>query len=144
MKAAVVAVILALVACAYANEREERIFAYYSTSSITHLTTTTVTGLETCLSVSSAACTGRRKRGLSSKLSELAVKEASVDLEGSKSDEADEDLRAKRDTEKDGRAFTVWSTVYTTLTMTSTSILASTTITASALCSASGLTATCF
>lgn len=68
MKTAVVTVLVALAAIVCANEREERILAYYSTTSITHLTTTTITGLQTCLSVSSTSCTGRRKRALAAPL----------------------------------------------------------------------------
>ncbi|XP_027208682.1 uncharacterized protein [Penaeus vannamei] len=141
MKTAVVTVLVALAAIVCANEREERILAYYSTTSITHLTTTTITGLQTCLSVSSTSCTGRRKRALAAPLKQFVEELSKTELEGSQSLDVE---REKRDADKDARAFTFWSTVFTTFTLTSTSILDSTTVTVSAYCSAPGLTDSCF
>lgn len=52
------------------QRRQERIFAFYTTTSVKRLATTTITAISTCLSILAAApaCTGRKKRSLFSDL----------------------------------------------------------------------------
>ncbi|XP_064086238.1 uncharacterized protein LOC135201308 [Macrobrachium nipponense] len=134
------------------DSREERLFAIHTTTSVTKLTTVTVTGLSTCLSTATGSCLGRKRRmAMPSALNlEVLLGDSEADLAGSRTDsfEAAQPLFAG-DTEEGGnrrkqRELTVWSTAYTTITITSTSILASTTVTASALCLVSGISQTCF
>ncbi|XP_042867494.1 uncharacterized protein LOC122250211 [Penaeus japonicus] len=149
------ATLLALSAASADSEREERIFAYYSTTSVTSLATVTITGLSTCLSTATTACLGRRKRTAFSSFAELEneKEDEAIALDGSQADEgADEELsRGERslgedqqEKDRDGKRLTIWSTNFTTLTLTSTFAQPSTTVTASALCAAPGVTAGCF
>ncbi|XP_027217675.2 uncharacterized protein [Penaeus vannamei] len=135
--------------------REERIFAYYSTTSVTSLTTVTITALSTCLSTATTACLGRKKRAGISSFAELENErdDDPINLEGSQSDDIEEvHSQVKRSFEgeqeeepgRDGKRLTIWSTNYTTLTLTSTSVQPSTTVTASALCIAPGVNQGCF
>ncbi|XP_037802720.1 uncharacterized protein LOC119597260 [Penaeus monodon] len=137
------------------DDREARIFAYYSTTSVTSLTTVTITGLSTCVSTTTTACLGRRKRAAFSSFAELENErdDQPINLDGSQGDGADEvHARAERsldgeeseDEGRDGKRLTIWSTNFTTLTLTSTSVQPSTTVTASALCAAPGVTQGCF
>ncbi|ROT72925.1 hypothetical protein C7M84_008672 [Penaeus vannamei] len=72
--------------------REERIFAYYSTTSVTSLTTVTITALSTCLSTATTACLGRKKRAGISSFAELENErdDDPINLEGSQSDDIEE------------------------------------------------------
>ncbi|KAG7173112.1 hypothetical protein Hamer_G008638 [Homarus americanus] len=65
-------------------------------------------------------------------------------LEETQEGEEEPEVSQKVVEDRDGRKFTIWSTNFSTLTVTSTSYLAGTTVTASALCSAPGVTAGCF
>ncbi|CAL4131803.1 unnamed protein product, partial [Meganyctiphanes norvegica] len=133
--------------------RQGRVFAYYSTTSYTKLSTTTVSRLSTCLSVtSSGACTGRKKRSVFRivGLDDTETDEEGMELLGSKrDDEIESTVRVQDGIEEDKkderkrRNITIWSTAFSTLTLTSTSYISGTTVTASALCT--GLsTAGCF
>ncbi|XP_047490633.1 uncharacterized protein LOC125040160 [Penaeus chinensis] len=137
------------------DEREARIFAYYSTTSVTSLTTVTITGLSTCVSTTTAACLGRRKRAVFNTFAELENErdDQPINLDGSQGDDADEvpsrverslDGEERDDQGREGKRLTIWSTNFTTLTLTSTSVQPSTTVTASALCAAPGVTQGCF
>ncbi|XP_071525302.1 uncharacterized protein [Panulirus ornatus] len=132
------------------NRREERIFAFYTTTSITRLATTTITALSTCLSVlTGTACTGRKKKSAFFNLDILEeLASLPVELVGSQTDEDLESGSSQFSQNivegRNGKKLTIWSTNFTTLTITSTSYLAGTTVTASALCTAPGLTAGCF
>lgn len=78
---------------------------------------------------------------LTSDLEELT--RSAVELEGSQNEE---EVAQSKKTEDNrlGKRFTIWSSNFTTLTVTSTSFVAGTTVTASALCTAPGVTAGCF
>ncbi|XP_068242834.1 uncharacterized protein [Palaemon carinicauda] len=157
MKAIIPLLLVGLLSFGSANEdgeRDQRIFAFYSTTSQTRLTTTTITGLYTCLStIATPTCLGRKKRMFirSPKFDdadELGPAESS-NLDGSfPSDEDDAALeRSERSAEENNRKgmkLTIWSTAFSTITITSTSVLAGTTVSASALCAATGITAGCF
>ncbi|XP_068242833.1 uncharacterized protein [Palaemon carinicauda] len=129
------------------EDREERLFAFHSTTSITKLTTVTVTGLSTCLSTKTGNCLGRKRRAFARGALDFEPLEdgSDFDLAGSRT----EDFEAQRPSSADegarsAKELTIWSTAYTTITLTSTSILPSTTVTASALCLVSGISQTCF
>ncbi|XP_066979531.1 uncharacterized protein [Macrobrachium rosenbergii] len=70
------------------DTREERLFAYQTTTSVTKLTTVTVTGLSTCLSTATGSCLGRKKRmAVPSALNlEVLLKDSEADLAGSQTD----------------------------------------------------------
>ncbi|CAL4144549.1 unnamed protein product [Meganyctiphanes norvegica] len=138
--------------------RDARVFAYYSTTSFTRLSTTTITAISTCLSVTTAgACTGRKKRRSISDFDafdinnlETNIVDSSLEVETTLEDDMLEGShRAARDVGGDsvgreGRVITIWTTGFSTLTITSTSYIPGTTVTASALCIQSGVTAGCF
>ncbi|CAL4102682.1 unnamed protein product, partial [Meganyctiphanes norvegica] len=122
------------------NSRQSRVFAYYSTTSYTRLTTATITGISTCLSTAAAAaCAGRRKRRnagldlLNDLDNDMNILETSVN--GNEELE-DRDKRSLEDekVDREGRILTIWTTAFQTLTLTTTSLLSGTTITASAYC----------
>ncbi|XP_071525254.1 uncharacterized protein [Panulirus ornatus] len=132
--------------------REERVFAFYTTTSVKRLSTTTITALSTCLSITNPApaCTGRRKRAFFNSLSFPNLPETVPDqLLGSQADAEELEVPSSRIVRevvnnREGKRITIWSTVSSTLTLTSTSYVAGTTVTATALCLAPGLTAGCF
>ncbi|XP_066979533.1 uncharacterized protein [Macrobrachium rosenbergii] len=127
------------------SDKEARIFAFYSTTSQTRLTTTTITGLYTCLStVTTPACLGRKKR-MFLRSAQLDVDELGDDgsLAGSLG-ESETGPGKSEDSLRQAKKLTIWSTAFSTITITSTSVLAGTTVSASALCAAPGLTAGCF
>ncbi|XP_042888772.1 uncharacterized protein LOC122264121 [Penaeus japonicus] len=75
------------------------------------------------------------------------IRDLSLNLEGSLSAvENLEDLsQQQRDfLRRDDRKITIWTTGFTTLTLTTTSYLAGTTVTATAYCVTPGLAAGCF
>ncbi|XP_064086750.1 uncharacterized protein LOC135201622 [Macrobrachium nipponense] len=130
------------------SNRDARIFAFYSTTSQTRLTTTTITGLYTCLSTTTTpACLGRKKR-MFLRSTQLGAEDLDEDgtLNGSLEETGkDLGLGAKNpDSHRQAKKLTIWSTAFSTITITSTSVLAGTTVSASALCAAPGLTAGCF
>ncbi|XP_042214660.1 uncharacterized protein LOC121861159 [Homarus americanus] len=132
--------------------RQSRVFAYYTSTSVTRLATTTITALSTCLSVDTAACVGRKRKSAFKNMEFLedvlhwpGELSGSQDfLEETQEGEEEPEVSQKVVEDRDGRKFTIWSTNFSTLTVTSTSYLAGTTVTASALCSAPGVTAGCF
>ncbi|XP_069951002.1 uncharacterized protein [Cherax quadricarinatus] len=148
--------------------REERLFGVISTSSVTRIASTTITALTTCLSVSSTPCLGRRKKSVmklllaqtdenetpffsleSSKAMEFDVdeqrhQEDEEEERGNGGEDAEEEADESSKIRKKRGALTIWSSVFTTITVTSTVAQAGTTITASALCSAPGIVAGCF
>ncbi|KAK7026639.1 hypothetical protein SK128_015451 [Halocaridina rubra] len=128
-------------------QRMGRIFAYYSTTSVTKLTTTTITRLSTCLSSSASIvnCQGRKKRAVSTLIEADLDQVKENELTGSLEEDFNTDHIEKRDaSSRSGRKLTIWSTNFTTITITSTSVLASTTVTATALCNYPGLTISCY
>ncbi|XP_063599573.1 uncharacterized protein LOC134775894 [Penaeus indicus] len=128
--------------------RGERIFAYYTSTTTTRLTTSTLTALSTCLSILATATACRRKKRRAGRLETIDDEDiAALDLEGSvRSAESLEELsQQQRDfLQRDDRKFTIWTTGFTTLTLTTTSYIAGTTVTATAYCLTPGLTAGCF
>ncbi|XP_063846843.1 uncharacterized protein LOC135092319 [Scylla paramamosain] len=153
------------------DRRGVRLFALSTTTSIKRLATTTITAINTCLSViAGTTCTGRRKRALFSDLKALeAVEDHGQALHGTQLEEqevetqTDEEEAAggaksgkvedlveegrlqKREVDaRTGRKITIYNSFISTLTLTSTSYLAGTTVTATALCVAPGVTAGCF
>ncbi|XP_069972397.1 uncharacterized protein [Penaeus vannamei] len=128
--------------------RGERIFAYYTSTTTTRLTTSTLTALSTCLSILADAPACRRRKRRAGRLAAIDDEDiASLDLEGSvRSVESLEELsQQQRDfLRRDDRKFTIWTTGFTTLTLTTTSYIAGTTVTVSAYCVTPGLTAGCF
>ena len=78
----------------------------------------------------------------------LFCRNTEVDLAGSKteSDSLDDSSSLDdlfEDTRK-ARALTIWTTSFTTITVTSTSYLSGTTVTLSLLCTLPGMTGSCF
>lgn len=138
------------------DARGERIFAYYTSTSLTRLVTTTITAISTCLSTAEAGspvCAGRKRRSFSDKAMQLdGVKLDNIDLSSSQTDLEswnEPGPRVSREVQndghdKEGRRLTIWSTAFTTLTVTSTSALAGTTVTASILCAVIGIGQSCF
>ncbi|XP_047490116.1 uncharacterized protein LOC125039852 [Penaeus chinensis] len=128
--------------------RGERIFAYYTSTTTTRLTTSTLTALSTCLSILGTATACRRRKRRAGRLESIEDEDiAALELEGSvKSVESLEELsQQQRDFfQRDDRKFTIWTTGFTTLTLTTTSYIAGTTVTATAYCITPGLTAGCF
>lgn len=137
------------------NVRKERLFAYYSSTSITILVSTTITAISTCLSTArpgATACVGRKRRLVDDKSMQLDEFQLdNVELSSSQAeleswDEAGP--RVTKEVQKDdgrkGRNITIWSTIFTTLTITSTSAMTGTTVTASILCAMAGLVQSCF
>ncbi|XP_053626322.2 uncharacterized protein [Cherax quadricarinatus] len=135
-----------------AARRQERLFAFLTTTSVKRLATTTITALSTCLSVGTTACNGRKKRNGFREIDSL--EQMVPELTGTQVDEKVEideeggngNKRGMREVvnNRDGKKLTIWSTYVSTLTLTSTSYVAGTTITVSALCVAPGITAGCF
>ncbi|KAK7085220.1 hypothetical protein SK128_015450 [Halocaridina rubra] len=129
--------------------RGKRVFAYYTSTSVTRLITTTITAISTCLStVATPSCTGRKRRS-PSKISMNVDKSFADKPELEASVDTIEDLedgypRSPDEVSRQGRRLTIWSTAYTTVTVTSTSALAGTTVTASLLCAVAGLGASCY
>ncbi|XP_045125478.1 uncharacterized protein LOC123512880 [Portunus trituberculatus] len=148
------------------DRRGVRLFALSTTTSIKRVATTTITAINTCLSViAGTTCTGRRKRALFSDLDALeGIEDQAYALHGTQRDEKEvkteaseghtagveeeqeeEERLQKRELDgRSGRKITIYSSFISTLTLTSTSYLAGTTVTATALCVAPGLTTGCF
>ncbi|XP_066979010.1 uncharacterized protein [Macrobrachium rosenbergii] len=133
------------------DARTGRIFAYYSTTQVTKLTTVTITGLTTCFSTASqaaqGACQGRKKRAVPSAIDADLLNKEVEGLDGSLGEEFDAaDLvkREAQDPSREGKKLTIWSTNYTTITVTSTSIQSLTTVSATALCTFPNQSQTCF
>ncbi|XP_050695691.1 uncharacterized protein LOC126985180 [Eriocheir sinensis] len=134
------------------QRRVERLLAFYTTTSVKRLATTTITAPYTCLSTNggAAACNGRKKKSLWKDLMDVEGLYQGPELEGSQEKEMEreeKDLEVEESVEggkREGRRLTIWSTVLSTLTLTSTSYLAGTTITATAFCLTAGLTPGCF
>lgn len=157
----VLAVCATTIFCEDDASREPRIFAYYSTTKMTKLTTVTKTAISTCFSTAKnvVACSGRKKR---MKLSDLqfAIKELQdfqSELDSTIEDSAN--VREKRsslgesvpnndegsaDLNRVERALTIWSTDFSTITLTSTATLSSYTLTVSAFCTTAGAAMSCF
>ncbi|KAK8395877.1 hypothetical protein O3P69_005770 [Scylla paramamosain] len=127
------------------QRRAERLLAFYTTTSVKLLATTTISVPFTCLSTNpgSAPCNGRRKRALWNDMEILRDISGVELLEGSEGDEAAV-KEGQGERERDGRKLTIWSTVKSTLTLTSTSYLVGTTITATAFCLTAGISQGCF
>ncbi|XP_042214659.1 uncharacterized protein LOC121861158 [Homarus americanus] len=145
---AVVVVSLAVVvAAADDDERKMRLFGVVSSTSVTLFASVTVTSLTTCLSVSATPCLGRRKRDSFKLMKDDEVNDllsSYLDSSHKENHEADDPSSTSSGEDRTGKAFTIWTSFFTTLTITSTVAQGGTTITASALCSAPGLTAGCF
>ncbi|XP_042888768.1 uncharacterized protein LOC122264117 [Penaeus japonicus] len=129
--------------------RGGRILAYYGSTTTTRLLTSTLTALSTCLSTADGAPACKRRKRRSAVISSMSdeVPEASPALDGALADVADlEELsRQQRDAlERDDRRLTIWTTNFTTLTLTTTSYLAGTTVTATAYCLTPLLAQACF
>ncbi|KAK7026641.1 hypothetical protein SK128_015453 [Halocaridina rubra] len=132
------------------DSRDERIFAFYTSTSLTRLVTTTITAVSTCLSITTGvgapACTGRRRRISLDNL--MKLEEPDTDMTNlDASEESIEDISRQGQATTRGRMerkLTVWSTNFTTLTVTSTSALSGTTVTASLLCVIPGAVNSCF
>jgi len=144
--------------------REPRIFAYYSTTKMTKLKTHTATGISTCMSTagksfSTKVCQGRKKRMALDKLkydeaidtildgtiedSENVREKRSINEDDAASSQSNHDEVAGDD-DRVKRALTIWSTDYSTLTLTSTKKISSYTLTVSVFCTTAGFKATCF
>ncbi|XP_063599671.1 uncharacterized protein LOC134775984 [Penaeus indicus] len=148
MKVAALLLTLCLAAGCRADEadlREKRLVAYYSTTSSTAVTTVTITDISTCLSTKTGNCNGRRKKRLALNYIEDLEQMNDTPLDSTQLEENIE-VRHERsaDGEREGKILTIWTTYFSTLTVTSTSVLASTTVTASALCLAPNVAKTCF
>ncbi|KAK7026642.1 hypothetical protein SK128_015454 [Halocaridina rubra] len=136
------------------DSRDERIFAFYTSTSLTRLVTTTITAVSTCLSVTTGvgapACTGRRRRSSMDKLMNLEEPDTtmtSLDTSQESIEDLSRDGRAvtpETPNDRSSRKLTIWSTNFTTLTVTSTSALSGTTVTASLLCVLPGAVNSCF
>ncbi|XP_027217668.1 uncharacterized protein [Penaeus vannamei] len=152
------AVLLLLTACLAAGsraddaneQREKRLYAYFSTTTSTKVTTATITDISTCLSTKTGNCNGRRKKRMAMSYIEDLEQMNDSGLDSTKQTD-DLEVRFERSADdveqadRDGRVLlTIWSTEYTSITVTSTSVLDSTTITASALCLAPNVAKTCF
>ncbi|XP_037802726.1 uncharacterized protein LOC119597266 [Penaeus monodon] len=150
MKVAALLLTVCLAAGCRADEadlREERLVAYFSTTSSTTLTTVTITDISTCLSTKTGNCNGRRKKRLSFNYIEDLEQMNDIPLDSTQQVENFEvrhERSADGEGDREGKILTIWTTYFSTLTVTSTSVLASTTITASALCLAPNVAKTCF
>ncbi|XP_047490114.1 uncharacterized protein LOC125039850 [Penaeus chinensis] len=150
MKVAALLLTVCLVAGCRADEadlREKRLFAYFSTTSSTTVTTVTITDISTCLSTKTGNCNGRRKKRLALNYIEDLEQMNDIPLDSTRQVENIEvrQVRAADDAgEREGKVLTIWTTHFSTLTVTTTSVLASTTVTASALCLAPNVAKTCF
>ncbi|XP_042867495.1 uncharacterized protein LOC122250212 [Penaeus japonicus] len=132
-----------------ADDRDERHLLYFSTTSITKISTVTISDISTCLSTATSSCNGRRKRLALTYIEDLEEMNAADTPLDSTQLQEDIEVRQLRsadsaDEQREGKKWTIWSTAYTTLTVTTTSILPSTTVTASALCLAPNVAKTCF
>ncbi|KAK7026644.1 hypothetical protein SK128_015456 [Halocaridina rubra] len=137
------------------DARGERIFAYYTSTSLTRLVTTTITAISTCLSTNANVpppnCVGRKRRAAVDKALELDdISDDIFELDSSQKDLEGDDEASRMareiadDTDRSGRKLTIWSIAFTTLTVTSTSIFAGTTVTASILCALAGFAQSCY
>ncbi|KAG7173114.1 uncharacterized protein LOC121861161 [Homarus americanus] len=134
--------------------RHGRILAFSTTTSRLQLATTTITAVSTCVSTLAAPppCVGRKKRLLYEELDDMSIIEEDLEmkrlLEGSQVEDEDVEVephRSKREViNRNGKRLTIWSTVLSTLTLTSTSYLAGSTVIISALCAAPGISQGCF
>ncbi|XP_068242835.1 uncharacterized protein [Palaemon carinicauda] len=133
------------------DARAARLFAFYSTTQVTKLTTVTITGLTTCFSTASqaaqGACQGRKKRTVPSAIDADLFDMEVGGLAGSLGEDFEAEDLVKREVPepaREGRKLTIWSTNYTTITVTSTSIQSLTTISATAICTYPNQSNTCF
>ncbi|CAL4131804.1 unnamed protein product [Meganyctiphanes norvegica] len=140
--------------------REPRIFAYYSTTSMTKLTTVTKTDISTCLSSVAKhklQCDGRKKRRVA--LEDLKFDLVNIENEINSGMENSDNVREERlyqpfnqgedsfDVDKnnrEGKALTIWSTNFSTITITTTSIMKKSTVSVSVFCTTIGFAQTCF
>ncbi|XP_076058545.1 uncharacterized protein LOC143035562 [Oratosquilla oratoria] len=129
------------------NEKNGKFFAAVSSkftqSVITTLTTSMVT---TCLSViDTPTCTGRRRRAAFADIENLEKAwETGVDDLDASQDKGNLSAVEEEETKDDaGKIFTINSTIYSTLTVYTTSFYAGTAVTVSALCTLAALTAAC-
>ncbi|XP_045125477.1 uncharacterized protein LOC123512879 [Portunus trituberculatus] len=125
------------------QRRAERLLAFYTTTSVKLLATTTISVPFTCLSTNpgSEPCNGRRKRAL---WNDMEVLQEISDVDPLDGSEGGQSAMEEEVGEREGRRLTIWSTVQSTLTLTSTSYLAGTTITATAFCLTAGIAQGCF
>ncbi|KAF2364829.1 hypothetical protein FHG87_004408 [Trinorchestia longiramus] len=118
------------------DERTGKILAYYTSKTKNLFHTTTVSRLSTCFSATNTdQCTGRRKKRHVDRRIDASTfdLDSSDDLHGTVADpsepnyETANELRGDRDPKK----FTVWSTLFSTFTLTSTYYYPGTTVTVS-------------
>ncbi|XP_018016338.1 uncharacterized protein LOC108673071 [Hyalella azteca] len=131
------------------GQREAKLLAFFRSTSLTSIATSTKFALSTCWSTSNVACSGRRKRRALISPKHDAVREleenlrldSSVALPGESSASF---VDNNNGVERSGRKLTVWTTGFTTVTITTTSYYAGTTVSISALCTIPGMSASCF
>lgn len=130
------------------SDRDAKLLAFFSSTTITSVATSTKLAVSTCLSTTAAACTGRRKRRtvfLPKNIGFSEISDSDGMLEGSL-DGKDLPLMPIEEgpNTRKGKKMTIWSTGFTTVTVTTTSYYSGTTVTISALCTVSGQTQQCF
>ncbi|XP_018016334.2 uncharacterized protein LOC108673067 [Hyalella azteca] len=122
-------------------ERSAKQFAFYTSSTQAIIATSTVYMLSTCFSTTNeTSCSGRRKRNVfSDKMNPFFINDEGNMLSSSLNDP---DFEVNSDASK-RQLFTIWSTLFSTYTVVTTSYYSGTTVTVSALCNP-GFAASCF
>ncbi|XP_018016336.1 uncharacterized protein LOC108673069 [Hyalella azteca] len=124
-------------------DRSAKFFAFYTSKTKAIIATSTVYMLSTCFSTTDTpSCSGRRKRNVfSDKMNPFFIDDGGNMISSSLSDP---DFEVNSDARKpSGKKFTIWSTLFSTYTVVTTSYYSGTTVTVSALCNP-GFAASCF
>ncbi|XP_018016355.1 uncharacterized protein LOC108673083 [Hyalella azteca] len=125
------------------QKRNAKFFAFYTSKTKAVIVTGTVFALSTCFSTTNTpSCAGRRKRNVFSDKMNPFLSDDNGNAISSSLGDPDFEINsgAARPT---GKKFTIWSTLFSTYTVITTSYYAGTTVTVSALCNP-GFAASCF
>lgn len=129
-------------------DRSGKLIAQYTTKTKALFVTTTLTALSTCFSATDVACTGKKKKKRSMAPRNLfIVPGANAELISSQdppaSGESEYEFKS-HDSDREERKFTIWTTLFSTHTLTTTFYYPGTTVSISGVCSVPGLESSCF
>jgi len=129
----------------HADLRAGRILAQYSSQTMWLFVTTTTNVLSTCFSATNTPACGRRRKKRHIHQVPLVIPDGEqLSLSSSTADPWEPEGFPSVEEGRRKRAFTVWSTLFTTYTLTSSSFFAGTTVSLSGVCSLAGMGNSCF
>ncbi|XP_018016337.1 uncharacterized protein LOC108673070 [Hyalella azteca] len=129
------------------EERSGKLLAYYTTKTKNLFATTSISVLSTCFSATNTACTGRRKKRSLDRGVDVTGFDmpSSTNLDGTVQEPSEPNYATGNVSgDRDPKKFTIWSTLFSTYTLTSTYYFSGTTVTISGACSIAGMGSSCF